>query len=86
MLKNSRNLKISEKSVSIGLAVSLLALFLILIIPVQTVGSDTRGSENDPGPTTGTLMGTVTDAETNEPIEDALMTLKYHDIVRPRRT
>jgi hypothetical protein len=38
------------------------------------------------GPTEGVITGIVTDADTNEPIPDALMTLKYHDIVRTKLT
>ncbi len=38
------------------------------------------------GPTEGIITGIVTDADTNEPIPDALMTLKYHDIVRTKLT
>lgn len=38
------------------------------------------------GPTEGTITGIVTDAETEEPIPGALMTLEYHDIFRTELT
>jgi hypothetical protein len=36
----------------------------------------------EPIPGEGVLMGTVTDVDTEEPIEGALMTLEYHDVER----
>lgn len=38
------------------------------------------------GANEGTITGIVTDAETDEPIPNALMTLEYHDIIRTELT
>lgn len=57
-------------------AVSLIAMLMLSLGPA--VGLPAAGM--------GTVTGTVTDAETDDPIEGAKVTITYHDIVRSEET
>jgi hypothetical protein len=70
-----------KKNKKLYLIAGSIALLVLLLIPTQITGL-----RDSVGPSEGTITGTVRDAETNEPISDALMTLKYHEITRVQLT
>ena len=59
---------------------------LVAVYKITYVDFSLEPIEDSSGPYDGVLTGVVTDAETNEPIPDALMTLKYHDTIRTELT
>lgn len=71
----SRTLK---KPVLIFVVMLSIILSVILVVPLQAIGT----SSSNGGAMYGTITGIVTDAETDEPLASALMTLKYHDLIR----
>ena len=77
MYKGGMNTKGRSKNVVLALAS--IALAVLLSVSMLSVAGGV-------GPTHGTLAGTVTDADTGEPIEGALMTLEYHGLTRTQET
>ena len=70
MNRNPR--KVSKRSATALVAMAAIAMMLFALVPAMAM----------PGPTSGTVTGTVTDADTGEPIEDAMVTISYHGITR----
>ena len=68
-------------SLILGVICSII-LSIILVVPLQAIGM----TSSDNSAMYGTITGIVTDAETDESISNAVMTLKYHDMVRVDRT
>ena len=65
---------------TIFVAVSCICLLLIAVVPAQNIG--TRGNNS----MTGTITGNVMDAETDYPLENAMVTVEYHEILRKTYT
>ncbi len=75
-MKNNKSRTLKKPVLIFGVILSII-LSVILVVPLQTIGTSTSNSAMY-----GTLTGIVTDAETDEPLASALMTLKYHDLIR----
>ncbi len=71
---------LSKKSMNVVLAMASIAMLASLMVPAHSLVQGFAGSSM------GTITGIVTDAETGEPIANALVTLKYHDVIRVERT
>jgi hypothetical protein len=54
----------------------------VSVFEITYVNFSLKPTGKNKDPTHGVITGVVTDAETNEPIPETLMTLKYHDVVR----
>ena len=80
-MKKQDNTNIKNPVLILGVLCSLV-LSMILVVPVNTFGMTT----SDNNEMYGTLTGRVTDTETKETISNAVMTLKYHDLIRIDRT
>jgi len=59
---------------------------MVAVQEITIVDFQLEPEEGDGEPTGGTITGIVTDAVTGLPIPDALMTLKYHEVVRMQYT
>lgn len=68
--------KVSMRSATALVAMAAIAMMLFALVPAMAM----------PGPTSGTVVGTVTDEDTGEPIEDARVTISYHGITRTDMT
>lgn len=76
-MKNTKSGAIKKPLLIFGVMLSII-LSVILIVPFQTIGT----SSSNGSAMYGTITGVVMDAETDEPLASALMTLKYHDLIR----
>jgi len=74
MNANKRN--VSRKGVTALIAISAIAMMFMALLPVAAI----------PGSNMATVMGTVTDYNNGEPIEDAQVVISYHGIVRTEYT
>ena len=59
---------------------------MVAVQKITYVDFQLEQEEGNGEPTGGTITGIVTDAITGLPIPDALMTLKYHEVVRTQKT
>ena len=66
MNANMRN--VSRRSVTALIAISFIAMMLVALLPAAAI----------PDSNMGTVMGTVTDINNGEPIEDALVLISFH--------
>lgn len=80
-MKNQQSMDVKRPVLIYGVIFSII-ISMILIVPLQTIGT----TPSDNSAMYGTITGIVADAETDEPISNAVMTLKYHDMVRVDRT
>jgi hypothetical protein len=69
-----------SKFIIVFMAICIIALLVLSSGLAQNILEWFNGSSE------GTITGIVTDAETDEPIPNALMTLEYHDIFRTELT
>jgi hypothetical protein len=58
----------------------------VAVNEITVVNFELKPIEGNGGEDKGTLMGFVWDSETEEPIQDTLIILEYHDIVRKEYT
>ena len=59
---------------------------MVAVYKVTCVNFELKSDEGNGNSDMGTIMGYVTDSETEEPIPDALIILEYHEIVRKQYT
>jgi hypothetical protein len=58
----------------------------VAVNKITCVNFELKPVKGNGGGDMGTLLGFVTDSETEEPIQDTLIILKYHDVVRKHYT
>ncbi|UCG68490.1 MAG: carboxypeptidase regulatory-like domain-containing protein [Thermoplasmata archaeon] len=59
---------------------------MVAVHKITYVDFNLKPIDNNGGPNDCTITGVVTDAETDDPIPDTLMILKYHDVIRTELT
>lgn len=59
---------------------------LVSVFDITYVNFSLKPTNSNEDPTNGVITGIVTDAITNDPIPNTIMTLKYHDVVRTEHT
>lgn len=73
---NANKRSVSRKGVTALIAISAIAMMIIALLPAAAI----------PGSNMATVMGTVTDYNNGEPIEDAQVVISYHGITRTDHT